>query len=134
MNKTSIQVEIVPNDVSDTSMLLFDYEITEFGKESMTVQLNFTNAKEVSSNATDYIKVTFWGWWNFTDTEGLTFAPEKVITQEIPTQIPLGPHVDWISGLGEVTQISVTVAITTSLLTSYCLDGSINYVIAMLEN
>jgi len=134
VNKTAIQVEVVPGDISDSSMLNFTYEVTEFGEQGMTVQLNFTNAIEVSSNATDYIKVTFWGWWNFTDTEGLTFAPEEVRIKEMPTQIPLGPHVDWISGLGVVTQISVTVVISASLMMSYCYDSSINYVLGLLEN
>jgi len=69
----------------------FEYEITSFDEDGMTIQFNFTNATEVSINRLpDNLRVTFWAWNLFVDTNGTTFAPKQIRLKSLPTQVPLG--------------------------------------------
>jgi len=99
--KPAIEIEVIPgNDTDGKSSLGFDYEITSFDEDGMTIQFNFTNATEVSMNfSPDSVKITFWAWNLFIDTDGTTFKPAQIRQRNLPPQIPLG-HLSALRNMG----------------------------------
>jgi len=84
--KPAIEIEVLAGNDTDQSNLKFDYEITSFDAYEMTIQFNFTNATEVSMNRLpDTLRVTFWAWNLFIDTNGMTFAPMQIRQRNLPT-------------------------------------------------
>ena len=84
--KPAIEIEVLAGNDTDQSLLEFEYEITSFDEFSMTIQFNFTNANEVSINRLpDNLRVTFWAWNLFVDTNGTTFEPKQIRLKSMPT-------------------------------------------------
>jgi len=132
--KPAIEFEVIAGNDTDQSRLQFEYEITSFDEDGMTVQFNFTNATEVSINRMpDYLKVTFWAWNLFVDTNGTTFKPQQITIKNLPTQVPLG-QVSALKSLGVVATVSMGSTISFNFLLNVLLAGSLNLLWGMLEN
>jgi hypothetical protein len=69
----ALQVRAVPGYQSLKEILALSYNITEFTERQMKLQLNFTNATQVSLNTEpDSLEIKFVGNYFYFDTHGLT--------------------------------------------------------------
>jgi len=132
--KPAIEIEVLAGNDTDQSLLEFEYEITSFDEFAMTIQFNFTNAKEVSINRLpDNLRVTFWAWNLFVDTNGTTFEQKQIRLKSMPTQIPLG-QISILKSIGKVAEVGTTSSLGVNFLTNLIIGGSLNLLWSMLEN
>jgi len=132
--KPAIEIEVLAGNDTDQSLLEFEYEITSFDEFAMTIQFNFTNAIEVSINRLpDNLRVTFWAWNLFVDTNGATFEPKQIIQKDMPTQVPAG-QISILKSIGKVAEVSMGSTISANFVTNVLISGSLSLLWGMLEN
>jgi len=132
--KPAIEIKVLAGNDTDQSLLGFEYEITSFDEFAMTIQFNFTNETEVSINRLpDNLRITFWAWNLFVDTNGTTFEPKQIRMKVMPTQIPLG-QISILKRIGKFAEVSMGSTFSANFVISLIIGGSLNFLWGMLEN
>jgi len=129
----AFELKVVPGFYSKLENVEFEYEVVNQTATELHVQLNFTNFEWISfMTDPEWLYITFWDPSNFTNSQGVSVAPETQLIRQLPPQVSL-KDLEFAHSFGKIVQIAiVTVAVVTVIL-SPCYSFSLQYLLGMLK-
>jgi hypothetical protein len=100
----------------------------------MTVQLNFTNAIQVSANDPDMLEAKFVGNFFFFDQDGMVLPKDKTIYKELPLQMQFGSkETAALVAVAEVANSASNGVLASNLVLNIVLSASLQQLWSMVN-